>query len=99
MNTLFDISGRVVVITEGSGFLGTQYRNTLTSAGAVFENFDIDVGVDVTNEVSFEKAVASVIETHGKIDGLIMNAAANPKVDEVSTGSPWSPYNEFPTEL
>lgn len=95
----FDVSGRVVVITGGSGFLGTQYRTALEAVGAVVENLDVDTGIDVTDESSLEKAVAEIMERRGKIDGLITNAAANPKADEGSNGGPWSPYSEFPTDL
>lgn len=99
MNNLFDISGKIVVITGGSGFLGTQYRTALEEAGAVVENFDIDTGVDVTNEDSLQKAAAGVISKYGKIDGLITNAAANPKADEGTNGGPWAPYSEFSADL
>lgn len=95
----FDVSGRVVVITGGSGFLGTQYRTALEAVGAVVENLDVDTGIDVTDESSLEKAVTGIMERRGKIDGLITNAAANPKADEGSNGGPWSPYSEFPTDL
>ncbi len=99
MENLFDIAGRVVVLTGGSGFLGTQYRKALEAAGAIVENFDIDTGVDVTSEESLSKAVDGVLQKHGRIDGLITNAAANPKADEGSSGGPWAPYSEFPSDL
>jgi NAD(P)-dependent dehydrogenase (short-subunit alcohol dehydrogenase family) len=99
MENLFDISGRVVVITGGSGFLGTQYRKALQQAGAVVENLDVDTGVDVTNEESLTKAIDAVMQKHGRIDGLITNAAANPKADEGSSGGPWSAYSDFPAGL
>jgi 2-deoxy-D-gluconate 3-dehydrogenase len=99
MNNLFDITGNVVVITGGSGFLGTQYRESLAAAGALVENFDVDTGVDVTNEISLTEAVARVVAKHGKVDGLITNAAANPKADENTGAGPWSAYSDFPAEL
>ena len=33
-NTLFDMSGKIVIITGGTGLLGRQYADTLASAGA-----------------------------------------------------------------
>lgn len=99
----FDITGRVIVITGGSGFLGSQYTKALTEAGAVVVNFDVDTGVDVTDEASVEKAVEKVVREYGKIDGLITNAAANPKADEISSTQnvrdPWAPYSEFSADL
>lgn len=99
MQNIFDVTGRVIIITGGSGFLGTQYRKALEKAGAVVENFDVDTGVDVTNEKSLQNAVSEVIKKNGKIDGLITNAAANPKADEGTSGGPWAPYSEFATDL
>lgn len=99
MQDLFDVKGRVIIITGGSGFLGTQYRSSLGSAGAIVENFDIETNVDVTDESSLRSAVAAVLKKHGKIDGLVTNAAANPKADEDPRKGPWAPYSEFPAEL
>ena len=99
MQSTFDIAGRVIIITGGSGFLGTQYRKALEEAGAIVENFDIDTGVDVTKEESVQAAVARVLKKHVKIDGLITNAAANPKADEEVNGGPWAPYSEFSADL
>lgn len=96
---LFDIRGRVIIITGGSGFLGTQYRTSLADAGAVVENFDIDKGIDVTDEDSLHKAVQAVLKKHGHIDGLITNAAANPKTDEHGDRSAWAPYSDFSADL
>ncbi|MBI4120762.1 MAG: SDR family oxidoreductase [Parcubacteria group bacterium] len=99
MNNLFDIQSKVIIITGGSGFLGTQYRASLEAAGAVIENFDVDTGVDVTDEASVVRAVEKVKEKHGHIDGLVTNAAANPKVDEGGAGGPWAPYSDFSPDL
>jgi len=98
MQNLFDVTGKVVIITGGSGFLGTQYTQSLQDAGALVENFDVATGVDVTDDASLEAAVAKVVSQYGKIDGLITNAAANPKADE-GGGGPWAPYDSFSTEL
>lgn len=99
MKNLFDVRGRVIVITGGSGFLGTQYRQALEEAGAVVENFDVDTDVDVTSEESLMSAVDRVLKKHKKIDGLITNAAANPKADEGTSGGPWAPYSDFSADL
>jgi len=98
MKNIFDVKGRVVIITGGSGFLGTQYRTALEAAGAMVENFDIDTGVDITDEASVVRAVAEIKKKYGHIDGLINNAAANPKADENSEEQ-WAPYSEFSFDL
>ncbi len=96
---LFDVQGKVVVITGGSGFLGQQYSKHLETEGATVVSFDVDTGVDVTDEKSVDAAVAKVVKEHGKIDGLITNAAANPAPGSPSAEGAWAPYNEFPAEL
>lgn len=79
--------------------MGTQYREALEDAGAIVENFDVDTGIDVTDEASVEQAVAEVKKKYDHIDGLITNAAANPKADEYASGGPWAPYSDFPLDL
>ena len=81
MNDLFDLTDRTIIVTGGSGFLGTQFRNSLERAGAVAINFDIDTDVDTTDESSVERAVTLAVQKYGRIDGLVMSAAANPKAD------------------
>ena len=96
---LFDIKGHIIIITGGSGFLGKQYSDALKDAGAIVENFDLETGVDVTDETSLQKAVNVVVKKHGHIDGLLTNAAANPKPDEGGNGEPWAPYSDFSVDL
>lgn len=99
MKNLFDLTERVVIVTGGSGFLGTQFRSSLEAAGAVAINFDIDTGIDTTNEKVVQEGVADVLKKHGRIDGLITSAAANPKTDEDGSKGQWAPYSDFPTDL
>lgn len=94
MKNIFDISDRVVVITGGSGLLGTQFVASLQDAGAVVENFDLNTGVDITDESSIQKAVEGVMQRHGRIDGLVTAAATNPKTEGSSQAS-WTPYTDF----
>lgn len=95
----FDLTGKVLIVTGGSGFLGMQYQDALRAAGATVLNFDVATGVDITEVTSVEEAVAKVLAEHGRIDGLITNAALNPKADEGQEGNAWAPYSEFDPEL
>ncbi|KKW19674.1 MAG: Short-chain dehydrogenase/reductase (SDR) superfamily [Parcubacteria group bacterium GW2011_GWA2_51_10] len=99
MSNLFDVKDRVVIVTGGSGFLGAQFRSSLEKAGAVAENFDIDTGVNTTDEKSVQAAVALVLKKHGRIDGLVTSAAANPKADEEGSKEQWMPYSDFPADI
>lgn len=95
----FDVQGRVVIITGGSGFLGAQYARALERAGAIVANFDIETGVDVRDDESVRAAVQKVLQEHGRIDGLVTNAAANPAAGGETSDAVWAPYSEFPTHL
>jgi len=44
ISKLFDLEGRNIIITGASGLLGSQYANTLSSAGANIILLDIDTG-------------------------------------------------------
>lgn len=99
---LFDLSGKVAVITGGGGMLGYQHAATIASLGGapvlldisaqglaknralLNEEFGIDaltVETDITAIESIAASRARALETHGRIDILINNAANNPKVE------------------
>lgn len=95
----FSLGGRVVIVTGGSGFLGKQYKKAIETAGGVVESFDIDTGIDVTDEASLTEEMKRVLQKHGRIDGLITNAAANPAVESDGSSGPWAPYSDFSVDL
>lgn len=95
MNNLFSLNDKVVVVTGGSGFLGSQYCSALRDAGASVINWDLDTGVDISDPESIKKAVTGL----KKVDVLINNAALNFQADDISAKSCWSPYEEFPRDL
>lgn len=99
MDELFSLKGKIVVVTGGSGFLGSQYRRALTEYKAEVVNWDIDTGVDITDEDSVCRAKDSAVAQWGRIDVLINNAAFNPQVGEISSGDNWSPYEKFPLDV
>jgi NAD(P)-dependent dehydrogenase (short-subunit alcohol dehydrogenase family) len=98
----FDLSGRVIVITGGSGLLGVEHAKAIADAGGtpVIADVRVDaasdcaasvareygvpasaVELDVTSRVSSRSALQAVLARHGRVDGLINNAAHNPKVE------------------
>jgi len=98
----FDLSGRVIVITGGSGLLGVEHAKAIADAGGtpIIADLRIDaargcaasvaaeygvpataVELDVTSSASCQAALRSVLSEHGRLDGLVNNAAHNPKVE------------------
>ncbi|HZR26898.1 MAG TPA: SDR family oxidoreductase [Vicinamibacterales bacterium] len=102
---MFDLRGRVVIVTGGSGQLGRQFARALTDHGARVAVFDIAapypggeplaLQVDVTDRASVERALAVVVSTLGVPAGLV-NAAAldSPPDAPVEENGPFETYPE-----
>ena len=54
--------------------------------------------VDITKEAEIEANCAAVLARHGRIDGLVNNAANNPKVEE-DAGRNFSRLEHFPLDV
>jgi NAD(P)-dependent dehydrogenase (short-subunit alcohol dehydrogenase family) len=74
---------KIIIVTGGSGLLGKEIIKNLESKGAIAINADINVitdfekhtnNVDITSEESISNAIKWVVNTFGKIDGLVNNA-------------------------
>jgi NAD(P)-dependent dehydrogenase (short-subunit alcohol dehydrogenase family) len=96
--SLFDLTGRVVVITGGTGFLGLEHATAVAGAGGKPILADLSVPspcflqkrlgfladvvtADVTNPDHVRGILDYALERYGRIDGLINNAANNPRVE------------------
>jgi NAD(P)-dependent dehydrogenase (short-subunit alcohol dehydrogenase family) len=98
----FDLSGRVILITGGSGLLGVEHAEAIAEAGGtpviadlrasaaedIARRIQAEHGVpasavelDVTSSSACQAALATVLERYGRVDGLVNNAAHNPKVE------------------
>jgi len=80
MNSLF---GKIILVTGGSGLLGREIIKNLSESGAIALNADVNVetnldnlqlNVDITSEASVSNAISLVLETYGRVDGLVNNA-------------------------
>lgn len=98
---LFDLTGRVAVVTGGCGLLGAQHCRILADAGATVIAMDKVpsddhecVDVDITDGKAIAIAISTIAEEHGSIDILVNNAARNPKVED-SDGQTWSRFESF----
>lgn len=107
MRDLFNLDGRVAVITGGSGQLGQQYVHVLTEYGAKVAVFDLVRGqtnddnvkyyfVDITHRGAVEEAVREVTEDFGDPGILINNAALDspPSAPASENG----PFENYPIE-
>ncbi len=70
-------------------------------ANRLSQNYDVQASgyaVDISNEQEIEKNVQILIKQYGKIDGLVNNAANNPKVEE-SSDKNFSRMENFPLDV
>ncbi|MGE0449772.1 MAG: SDR family oxidoreductase [Vicinamibacterales bacterium] len=117
MNSPFELSGRVIIVTGGAGLLGREYGRALADAGARVVLADIaaeavvraaedlsdrglaiGIGVDVSDEASVANLVHVVLWRFGRIDGLVNNAALDPKLDDADRGALGLPFERYPLE-
>lgn len=77
------MSGKVVIVTGGSGLIGSEVMRELRDKGYRPVNFDLsvqnDLGngtcqCDITNPESVNRAIKEVVDAYGSIDGLVNNA-------------------------
>ncbi|MFI5734643.1 SDR family NAD(P)-dependent oxidoreductase [Kribbella sp. NPDC051587] len=88
MKVTFDATGVVVVITGGAQGIGAALAAAITSYGGTAVVFDVVrpadpavvfVEVDVADREAVSRAVAGVVADYGRIDGLVVGAAVQPR--------------------
>ncbi|MDB4037928.1 SDR family oxidoreductase [Candidatus Thioglobus sp.] len=105
LSDIFNLEGKVIVITGASGLLGRKHAEAVACFGGVPVLLDLSqssvdelasdlntkykvgaVGfsVDITNESMIKKNSNQLIDKFGRIDGLVNNAANNPKIEDNS---------------
>lgn len=98
----FDLTGKIIVITGGTGFLGKHFTKALRNAGAQVLVTDVtdkaDITLDVTDKKSIAGAFTQIVDQHGKIDVLINNAALDPKFDQNADQND-KIFENYPEEL
>jgi NAD(P)-dependent dehydrogenase (short-subunit alcohol dehydrogenase family) len=119
LDSLFDLSGRTIVITGGAGLLGMQHAEAISIAGGTPVLLDLAVAkpadratelikrnggsalgipADITSLAEVEMVCAQIVATFGRIDGLVNNAANNPKM-EVGQSDSWTRVENFPVDI
>ena len=79
---MFNLEGKLVVVTGGNGLLGKQIVSRLREAKAQVIASDISINgeneyemfMDVTNEESISNAIDALVSRFGRIDGWVNNA-------------------------
>ena len=78
-----NLKNKIIVVTGGSGLLGTAMINDLKLKGATVLNFEVNqlddlnkgvIGCNVTNDISVKRALDLIIDKFGRIDGWVNNA-------------------------
>jgi NAD(P)-dependent dehydrogenase (short-subunit alcohol dehydrogenase family) len=78
ISKLFDLEGRNIVITGASGLLGSQYANTLSSAGANIILLDIDTAKN-------EKLKSALVKKYkNKISAYTLDISDQTEVNKIS---------------
>jgi NAD(P)-dependent dehydrogenase (short-subunit alcohol dehydrogenase family) len=80
------LAGQVAVVTGGANGIGRTISQGLQDDGATVEVFDLENGVDVSDEASVQQAFDRVVDDHGHVDVLVNNAGIYPHIpfDELS---------------
>lgn len=77
------LKDKIVIVTGGSGLLGTAILHDVRSKGGIAINADINVltnleqhnvKIDITSEKSIVDSIKEIVNFYGKIDGLVNNA-------------------------
>lgn len=101
MKDAIAVDGKVIIITGGNGFLGSQWRDSLRTQGAeviVFDRND-DAPVDITDPTAVKTRVAEIVKKHGTIDGVIHSAAMDAVPGSPDSARQFAPYEQYPLEL
>ena len=119
LENIFNLKGRIIVITGATGLLGRKHAEAIACYGGtpilldlsqqVIEDFanklndkykvdSIGFSIDITDEKAIEKNAKLLMDKFGKIDGLVNNAANNPKVED-SNEVNFSRLENFPLDI
>ena len=104
VDPLFDLDGRVAVVTGGSGQLGQVYVAGLAERGMHVASFDVAPGtvpagarayeVDITDRASIQRALDDVVAEWGVPHVLINNAALDSPPD--APAEEVGPFEDYP---
>jgi NAD(P)-dependent dehydrogenase (short-subunit alcohol dehydrogenase family) len=101
---LFDLEGRIAIVTGGLGQLGQTYLAGLAERGARVASFDVEEGevpegvrahvVDVTDRSSVQRGLDAVVAEWGVPQVLVNNAALDSPPD--APAEEVGPFEDYP---
>lgn len=77
---MFSVDKKIIVVTGGNGLLGSEIIRSLRKEGAIAISADLaimdelSVVIDITDELSIQLAIDTIISKYGRIDGWVNNA-------------------------
>ncbi|MBK0401711.1 SDR family oxidoreductase [Adhaeribacter sp. BT258] len=80
---MFSLKDKVIIVTGGSGLLGSLFRKTIEQAGGIAINADVNASKDldqkeyycnITEAGSIEELFEAIVHKYGRVDGLVNNA-------------------------
>jgi NAD(P)-dependent dehydrogenase (short-subunit alcohol dehydrogenase family) len=83
MASIFDLTGKVVVVIGGGSGIGAAVTSGARELGATVECFDINpdatriAALDIRDSAAVERALQDVRQRHGRIDGVVCTPSIN----------------------
>jgi len=80
---MINLKDKIIVVTGGSGLLGSEIILQLKKQGAFTINLEInsktnddlsEIQCDITNSESINYSISQIVKNYGRIDGLVNNA-------------------------
>lgn len=78
---------------------GERARDRAAAIARTYPATVLGLQADVTHRASVEAVLHQVLGDLGRVDGLVNNAARNPKVEARDTAAPWSRLESFPIDV
>jgi NAD(P)-dependent dehydrogenase (short-subunit alcohol dehydrogenase family) len=82
--TLFDLSGRVAIVTGAASGIGAATAGLMQEAGATVVDADISTGIDISDRAAVDALVADTVDKFGRLDVMANVAGVYERGDVLS---------------